>query len=70
MCPGPSVIKNISDNVFCLFLVLNLFYRSPMVYLKENYTFPKFLRVSNIFQGRGGVKLFPGGGGGPIAYLQ
>ena len=63
--PGPSVIK-IPDNVFIvLFLVvLHLFYRMPMVYFKENYNFP---RGSNIFS-RGGVQLFLGGGGGPIAY--
>ena len=35
-----------------------------MVYLKKNYNFLRFQRGSNIFQGGGGVQLFPGGGGG------
>ena len=53
---------------FFFFLVLSLFYRSQMVNFKE-------IKKSIIFQGsRGGptfsrgVQLFPGGGGGPIAY--
>ena len=71
--PGLSVIKRkkISDNVFlCFFLVLNLFYRSPMVYFKENCNFPRFQRGSIIFsKGSLGVQLFTGGGGGEaIAY--
>ena len=32
-----------------------------MVYFKENYTFPRFQRGSNIFQG-GGSNFFQGGG--------
>ena len=58
-----------SDNVFFFFffflLVLSLFYRSQMVYFKENYHFhgsrggPTFTR---------GVQLLSGGGGCPIAY--
>ena len=46
-----------------VFLVLNLFtdlQRVSNSYFKENYTFPS-LRGSNIFQGGGGVQLFPGG---------
>ena len=41
-----------------------------MVKFKENYHFSRFQRGSNIFQGGGGggVQLFPGAGGGPIAY--
>ena len=35
----------------CFFLVLNLFYSFTVVYLKENYNFPRFQRGSNIFQG-------------------
>ena len=53
---------------FCQsYLVLSLFYslqRGPMVYSRENYsyTLPSIQRGSIIFQGGGGVKLFPGGG--------
>ena len=44
------------------FLVLNLFYSGlSMVYLKENFNYPRFQRGSNIFAG---VQHFPGGGGG------
>ena len=32
-----------------------------MVNFKENYHLPRFQRGSNIFQGGGGVQLFPGG---------
>ena len=41
-----------------------------MVYSRENYsyTLPSIQRGSIIFQGGGGVKLFPGGGG-PNAYF-
>ena len=49
------------------FLVLSLLFRSQMVNFKENYHFSRFRRGSNIFQGEG-VQLFPGRGGGPIAY--
>ena len=45
-----------SDNVF--FLVLNLFTEGSTVYFKDNYTFPRFQREFNFFQG---VQLFPGG---------
>ena len=34
-----------------------------MVYFKENYNFLRFMRGSDIFQGRG-VQNFSGGGGG------
>ena len=44
------------------FLVPSLFYKSQMVNFKEIYHFSRFQRGSNIF--RGGVQLFPGGGGG------
>ena len=37
--PGPYV-------VFVCFLVLNLFYRSPVVYFDKNYTFPGVPEVS------------------------
>ena len=59
--PGQSDKKS-PDNVF---LVLSLFYWSQMVNFEENYHFLRFQRGSNIFQGGGGVQLFPGG---PIAY--
>ena len=49
--------------LFCFFLVLSLFYRSQMVNFKEIVHFSRFQRESNIFQGGGGVQLFPGGGG-------
>ena len=42
--PGPTARKQ-------HFLVLNLFYSLTMVYLKQNYNFPRFQRGSNIFQG-------------------
>ena len=59
--PGQSDKKKSSDNVF-FFLVLILFYRSQMVYFKENYHFSRFQRGSNIFQGGGcGGPTFPGG---------
>ena len=61
--------KKSSDSVVCLFfaffLVLCLVYRSQMVNFKEKHHFLRFQRGSNFFQG---VQLFPGGGGGPIAY--
>ena len=54
----PSAIKN-------LFFVLNLFYRSQLVYFKENFNFPWFQRgFINSSRGEDGVQLFPGGGGG------
>ena len=39
-----------------------------MVNFKEIYPFLRFQRGSKIFQGGGGVQLFPRGGGAPIAY--
>ena len=54
---------------FCFFfIVLSLFYRRQMVNFKEIYHFSRFQRGSKIFQEGGGVQLFQGGGGGPIAY--
>ena len=58
--PGHYDQKKSSDNVF--FLVLSLFYRSQTVNFKEIYHFLRFQRGSNIFQGGGGVQLFPGRG--------
>ena len=57
---GPSgIYKKSSDNVFLFyFLVLNLFYSSPVVTFKENYYLPRFQWGWNIFQG---VQLFTGG---------
>ena len=54
-----SLTKKSSDKVF--FLVLSLFYRRQMVNFKEIFHFSRFQRGSNIFQGGGGVQLFPGG---------
>ena len=60
-------LKKISDNVFLwVFLVLNLFYRSPMVYFKENCNFPRFQRGSIIFSRGMGPTFYRGGGA--IAY--
>ena len=58
---GPSGILKSSDKVvFIYFLVLILFYRSPVVTFKENYYLPRFKWGWNIFQGEGGVQLlFP-----------
>ena len=53
-----SIWQKSPDNVF---LVLSLFYWSQMVNFEENYHFSRFQRGSNIFQGGGGVHLFPGG---------
>ena len=61
--------KKSSENffLFLFFLVLNLFYRSPVVTFKENYYLPRFQWGWNIFQG---VQLFTGwGAGGPITFL-
>ena len=50
--------ENSMDNgVFFVFLVLNLL-GVQWFYIRENYTFPRIQRGSNIFQGGGG-----GGGG-------
>ena len=55
-------LKKISDNVFLwVFLVLNLFYRSPMVNFKENCNFPRFQRGSIIFSGGRGPTFYRGG---------
>ena len=66
--PGPSnIIKKALTFFPSFFLVLNLFYRSPMVYFKENYIFSRFERGFKIFFffffffGGGGVQLFPRG---------
>ena len=53
---GVSAIK-------IFFFVLNLFYRSQLVYFKENFNFPWFQRGSiNSSSGKDGVQLFPEGG--------
>ena len=45
------------------FFVLNLIYRSQLVYFKENFNFPWFQRgFINYSSGKDGVQLFPGGG--------
>ena len=61
----PSATKNL------FFFVLNLFYRSQLVYFKENFNFPWFQRgFINSSRGEDGVQLFPGGGGGGIQVLK
>ena len=39
-----------------------------MVNFKENFQFSRFLRGPTFSRGGGGSNVFPGGGGGPIAY--
>ena len=51
---------------YFIFLVLNLFYRSPVVTFKENYYLPRFQWGCNFFQGGGSNFLQ----GGPIALTQ
>ena len=46
---------------FPFFLVLSLFYRSPMVNFKEKYHFSRFRRGPIFSSGGGGGQLFPGG---------
>ena len=62
--------ENSLDNVLFLFfspqLILQFTEGVKWFYYRENYTFLPIKRGSNIFQG---VKLFPGGGGGPNAYF-
>ena len=54
-----------------IFFVLNLFYRSQLVYFKENFNFPWFQRGTiNSSSGKDGVQLFPGGGRGGIQVLN
>ena len=66
--PGPSGIKKALTTFFLFFyfkfLVLSLFYRSPVVTFNENYHFPRFQSGWNIFQG-GGSNFFQGC---PIAF--
>ena len=63
---GPSGIKKALTMLFLIFfLVLNLFYRSPVVTFKENYQFPRFQWGWTILGGGGGGATFPGG---PIAF--
>ena len=51
------------DNVFfCPQLILQFIEGVQWFDYRENYTFPRIQRGSDIFQG-GGVQLFPGGGG-------
>ena len=54
--PGPSDIKSSGNVIFCIYLVLNIFYRSKMV-----ISFPRFQRGSNIFP-EGDSNFFQGGG--------
>ena len=52
--PGQSDKKALTT----IILVLSLFYRSQMVYIKEIYRFSRLQMGSSSFQG---VELFPGG---------
>ena len=61
--PGQSDKKALTTFFFSPQLIL----QSQIINFKENYHFSRFLRESNIFQGGGGVQLFPGWGV-PIAY--
>ena len=66
-CPG-GWIQGVSAIKIFFFLVLNLFYRSQLVYFKENFNFPWFQRGSiNSSSGKDGFQLFPGGGGGGVS---
>ena len=47
---------------FCPQLILQFIEGVQWFYYRENYTFPRIQRGSDISQG-GGVQLFPGGGG-------
>ena len=47
---------------FCPQLILQFIEGVQWFDYRENYTFPRIQRGSDIFQG-GGVQLFPGGGG-------
>ena len=59
--PGPSDIKSSGNVIFCIYLVLNLFYRSKMA-----ISFSKVPEGVQHFSRRG-FQLFPGGRG-PIVY--
>ena len=50
--------------LFCPQLILQFIEGVQWFYYRENYTFPRIQKGSNIFQGGGGVQLFLGGGGG------
>ena len=71
--PGWTARKNCLDNVFWVFFSPQFILQSTegvqWVYYGENYTFLRILRGFNIFQGGGGVQLFPGGGGGGVQIL-
>ena len=72
--PGPTVRKQSGQHIFFYFfcspcLILQFTEGVQWFYYRENYSFPRIQRVSNIFQG---VQLFSrggwgGGGGGPDA---
>ena len=50
--------------LFCPQLILQFIEVVQWFYYRENYTFPRIQKGSNIFQGGGGVQLFFLGGGG------
>ena len=60
---GPGLAARLlSGQRFLFFLVLNLFYSlQRWFYYRENYTFPRIQRGSNIFQGGGGGPTFSRG---------
>ena len=53
---------------FCPQLILQFIEGVQWFYYRENYTFPRIQRGSDISQG-GGVQLFPGGGGGVLIII-
>ena len=66
---GGGVQVHLTEKALVCFSVHNLFTEGSMVYFKDNYTFPRFQRVSSFFQlgGGGGARglfiFFQGGGG-------
>ena len=62
-----GVQVNLTKKLTTFFLVLSLYYRRQRVNFKENYQFSRFIGGPTF--SRGGIQLFPGGGGGgAIAY--
>ena len=57
--PGGLYQYIIKKTGLTTFFLSNIFYRGPMVYVKENYNFPRFDRGNIDFQGRGIHWLIP-----------
>ena len=59
--PGPGWhIKKALTFFFFNFLVLNLFYRSPVIAFKENYYLPRFQWGATFSRGGGGLTFYRG----------